>query len=80
MTLGWILDRPNKLQVNVNTNEHGTRFSWLCRTAQERSMTPQRVIPKVSQSKLVPFNCQRSFGFTGRAVRVENMKGELRPS
>ena len=40
-------------------------------------MTPQRVIPKVSQNKLFPFKCQTSFA-TGRAVRVDNMNGELR--
>ena len=33
-------------------------------------MTPQRVIPKVSQNKLFPFKCQDSLA-TGRAVRVE---------
>ena len=40
-------------------------------------MTLQRVIPKVSQNKLFPFQFQNSFA-TGRAVRVENMNGELR--
>jgi hypothetical protein len=39
-------------------------------------MTPQRVIPKVSQNKLFRFQFQNSFA-TGRAVRVENMNGEL---